>query len=380
MTRTLLVTNDFPPTLGGIQSYLRDYVDTLAPEDVVVFASTQDAAAAAAHDAGVTYRVYRWGRAVMLPTPATAREMSRIIRREKIDTVWFGAAAPLGLLAPAARRAGASRIVASTHGHEVGWSMLPGARRALRRIGTHCDHITYISGYTLGRFRKAFGRDVAFSPLPSGVDTELFRPASAERIRETRDEFSVPVGAPLIVCISRLVPRKGQDQLIRALPGILSRHPDVRLLIVGEGGYRRRLSAMIPEESADNVRLTGKLEFDAMRRLLAAADVFAMPCRTRGGGLDVEGLGIVYLEAQASGVPVIAGDSGGAPETVTPETGIVVGGRDTIALTDAVNRLLDDADLRERMGVAGRRHVLERWTWDIMGARLRSVLAGTASV
>ena len=380
MTRTLLVTNDFPPTLGGIQSYLRDYVDTLDPADTVVFASTQDRAAAAEHDAGVRYRVYRWDRRVMLPTPATSREMERIIREEGIETVWFGAAAPLALMAPSARRAGARRIVASTHGHEVGWSMLPGARSALRRIGAGCDHVTYISDYTLGRFRSAFGGDVTFSPLPSGVDTTLFRPASPAERLETRRGFGIPPAVPLIVCISRLVPRKGQDQLIRAMPAVVSRHPDARLLIVGEGSYRRRLASMIPEAIADNVRLTGKLDFSAMRRLLAAADVFAMPCRTRGGGLDVEGLGIVYLEAQASGVPVIAGDSGGAPETVTPETGIVVGGRDTAGLADALIRLLDDDRLRERMARAGRRHVLGNWTWDIMGARLRNVLSGTASI
>ncbi|MCK7676949.1 glycosyltransferase family 4 protein [Corynebacterium sp. CCM 9186] len=380
MTRTLLVTNDFPPTLGGIQSYLRDYVDTLDPADTVVFASTQDRAAAAEHDAGVRYRVYRWDRRIMLPTPATAREMERIIRAENIETVWFGAAAPLALMAPAARRAGARRIVASTHGHEVGWSMIPGARSALRRIGEHCDHITYISEYTLGRFRRAFGGNVTFSPLPSGVDTTLFNPASAQEHLETRRRFSVPATAPLIVCISRLVPRKGQDQLIRAMLTVLSRHPDAHLLMVGEGSYRRKLTSMIGDDIAGNVRLVGKLGFAEMRQLLAAADVFAMPCRTRGRGLDVEGLGIVYLEAQASGVPVIAGDSGGAPETVTPDTGIVVGGRDTDALSNSLIRLLDDAELRERMGQAGRRHVLGNWTWDTMAARLRNVLSGTASI
>ena len=132
MARTLLVTNDFPPTIGGIQSYLRDFLATLNPEDVVVFASTQDGDAAAEYDATLPYTVVRWPRTIMLPTPATARRMQSLIREYDIETVWFGAAAPLALMAPEARAAGARRIVATTHGHEVGWSMLPIARQALR--------------------------------------------------------------------------------------------------------------------------------------------------------------------------------------------------------------------------------------------------------
>lgn len=372
MPRILLVTNDFPPTVGGIQSYLRDYLATLDPATVTVFASTQDRYAAREFDAGLDYEVIRWPRRVMLPTPATAHAMAEIIRRRGIDTVWFGAAAPLALLAATARRAGATRIIATTHGHEVGWSMLPVARQVLRRIGDTSDHVTYISEYTLRRFRRAFGPRPKFSHLPSGVDTEVFKPASPTRRQTTRARYGLGQ-SPVIVCISRLVPRKGQDQLIAAMSQLRRHHPDARLLIVGEGSYRRTLERLA-RSLGETVQFTGRIEFPEMLDLLAASDIFAMPARTRGRGLDVEGLGIVYLEAQASGIPVIAGDSGGAPETVTPEAGIVVPGRDLPALVDALDRLLGDATVRARMGARGRAHVTSRWTWQIMGARFRELL------
>lgn len=372
MPRILLVTNDFPPTVGGIQSYLRDYLATLDPATVTVFASTQDRVAARKFDAGVNYEVIRWPRTVMLPTPATARAMAEIIRRRGIDTVWFGAAAPLALLATAARRAGAARIIATTHGHEVGWSMLPGARQVLRRIGNTSDHVTYIADYTLRRFRRAFGSQPRFSHLPSGVDTEVFAPATRAQRQATRARYGLGK-APVVICISRLVPRKGQDQLIAAMPELRRNYPDARLLIVGEGSYRRKLE-QLAKPLGEAVRFTGRVEFSEMLDLLAASDIFAMPARTRGRGLDVEGLGIVYLEAQACGIPVIAGDSGGAPETVTPEAGIVVPGKDLPALIDALDRLLGDAALRARMGAQGRAHVTANWTWQIMGARFREIL------
>lgn len=374
MGRTLLVTNDFPPTIGGIQSYLRDFLATVDPSEVAVFASTQDRAAARAHDAQLSFPVHRWPHKVMLPTPATAAAMARIIEEEEIDTVWFGAAAPLGLMAGRARQAGAQRIIATTHGHEVGWSMLPGARQVLRRIGNTSDVVTYISDYTLGRFRTAFGPHPEFRHLPSGVDTELFRPATPDQRSATRTAAGLGE-APIIICVSRLVPRKGQDQLIAAMPEVLRQHPAATLLIVGDGGYRGRLEKLAASVG-EAVRFTGKVDHGRMISLLAAADIFAMPARTRGGGLDVEGLGIVYLEAQACGVPVVAGDSGGAPETVTADTGVVVGGRDRGALVTALNRLLADPALRASMGQRGRDHVLRHWTWEIMGGRLRDILRG----
>ncbi|GAB2504390.1 GDP-mannose-dependent alpha-(1-6)-phosphatidylinositol monomannoside mannosyltransferase [Corynebacterium atrinae] len=375
MARTLLVTNDFPPTVGGIQSYVRDFVATLDPSEVIVFASTQDAALAAEYDRQAEYKVVRWPRRVMLPTPATSRRMAEIIAQEKIDTVWFGAAAPLALMAHNARRAGARKIIASTHGHEVGWSMIPGARQVLRRIGNTVDVVTFISEYTLRRFRSAFGPHPEFVHLPSGVDVDLFTPATAQERVDTRSGMNLGPDQPVVACISRLVPRKGQDQLIRALPQLRREFPSVRLLIIGRGRDERRLRRLATASGVDDlVVFAGSLPFDQMRAVLSAADVFAMPARTRGKGLDVEGLGIVYLEAQASGVPVVAGTSGGAPETVTEETGVVVDGRDLSALTEALRGLLGDVDRRRAMGAAGRANVEKHWTWQIMGQRLRSLV------
>lgn len=375
MAQVLLVTNDFPPTLGGIQSYLRDFIDTMDPEEVIVFASTQDRQAAAEYDAQVSYTVIRANTKVMLPTPAIAKQMQAIIREYGIHTVWFGAAAPLGLLGKAAKRAGATRVVASTHGHEIGWSLFYPGRKVLRAIGKHADVITYISEYTRPVMQEHFGDTCAYIHMPSGVDANRFVVRSKEQRVKLRTQLGYP-NVQTIVCISRLVARKGQDRLIEVMPEVLREFPQAQLVLVGGGSYEKHLQSMVAQrpEIQHRVHFTGRVSEEKMVALLESATIFAMPCRTRGNGLDVEGLGIVYLEAQACGIPVVAGDSGGAPETITAETGIVVGGNDRVALTQALLRLLGDEHLRERMGEAGRKHVEANWNWQIMGGRLRAAL------
>lgn len=369
MPRILLVTNDFPPTVGGIQSYLRDYLAQLEASEVMVFASTQDPSAAAAYDRTLPFPVVRYEHPLMLPTYDVKRQMQRLIREHGIETVWFGAAAPLGVLGKAAKAAGATRVVVTTHGHEVGWSMLPVARQILRRIGRHADIITYISEYTLRRFRSAFGSGATYVWMPSGVDTALYHPATPASRAETRQSWGLSSADTVVVCVSRLVPRKGQDQLIRAIREL----PQATLLIVGAGRDEKRLEGLA-KGLGSQVQFLGRLELTEMRDLIAASDIFAMPARTRGAGLDVEGLGIVYLEAQACGIPVVAGNSGGAPETVTPESGIVVNGHHLSQVRTGLRRLIEDPELRRRMGTAGRKHVEQDWTWQKMGAIARSVL------
>ncbi|WP_029373766.1 GDP-mannose-dependent alpha-(1-6)-phosphatidylinositol monomannoside mannosyltransferase [Mycobacterium sp. UM_WWY] len=379
MTRVLLVTNDFPPRRGGIQSYLEAFVGQLTSSGehrLTVYAPKWKGAEAYDEAAASAYQVVRHPTTLMIPEPTVATRMCRLIGEHDIDTVWFGAAAPLALLGPLARRAGASRVVASTHGHEVGWSMLPVARSALRRIGDDADVVTFVSHYTRGRFASAFGPRAALEHLPPGVDTDRFQPDPAARA-ELRKRYGLG-GSPVVVCLSRLVPRKGQDMLIRALPAIRRRVPGTILVIVGGGPYLDKLKQLAHAcDVAEHVVFTGGVPSDELPAHHAMADVFAMPCRTRGAGLDVEGLGIVYLEASASGVPVVAGTSGGAPETVLDgETGTVVDGTDVAAIATAVSDLLGDPGRAAAMGVAGRHWAVDNWQWRAKGARLAELLSG----
>jgi phosphatidylinositol alpha-1,6-mannosyltransferase len=380
MHKTLIVTNDFPPRPGGIQAFLHNMALRLDPEKVVVYASTwkrsrEGVAATAAFDAEQPFTVVRDRTTMLLPTPAATRRAVGLLRAHGCTSVWFGAAAPLGLMAPALRRAGAQRLVATTHGHEAGWAQLPAARQLLRRIGDSVDTVTYLGEYTRSRIAPALTPAAAarMTQLPPGVDEKTFHPGSGGA--EVRARLGL-TDRPVVVCVSRLVPRKGQDTLIRAMPRVLAAHPDAVLLIVGGGPYARALRRLARETGvADSVRFTGPVPWEELPAHYGAGDVFAMPCRTRRGGLDVEGLGIVYLEASATGLPVVAGDSGGAPDAVLDgETGWVVRGGEPEEAADRLNALLADEDLRRRMGERGRRWVEERWRWDLLAERLKTLL------
>lgn len=380
MTRVLLVTNDFPPRRGGIQSYLEAFVGELVRDgshELTVYAPKWKGA----HDfdaraAAAGYRVVRHPTTLMVPEPTVASRMQRLIAENDIETVWFGAAAPLALLSPLARRAGARRIVASTHGHEVGWSMLPVARAALRRIGDDADVVTFVSRYTRGRFASAFGPQAALEHLPPGVDTDRFVPDPVARA-ELRARYGLG-RRPVAVCLSRLVPRKGQDMLIRAWPAIRRRVPGAALVVVGGGPYLGKLQQLArAHDVAADITFTGAVPGAELPGHHAMADVFAMPCRTRGAGLDVEGLGIVYLEASACGVPVVAGTSGGAPETVLDgRTGTVVDGNDVGAVASAISDVLADPGRAAAMGAAGRHWAVDNWQWRAQGTRLTGLLSG----
>ncbi|KOT78796.1 glycosyltransferase family 4 protein [Streptomyces rimosus] len=380
MDKTLIVTNDFPPRPGGIQAFLHSMALRLDPERVVVYASTwkrskEGVAATARFDAEQPFPVVRDRTTMLLPTPRVTRTATALLRRHGCSSVWFGAAAPLGLMAPALRRAGARRIVATTHGHEAGWAQLPASRQLLRRIGEGTDTITYLGEYTRSRIAAALTPAAAgrMVQLPPGVDEKTFHPGSGG------DEVRARLGLaerPVVVCVSRLVPRKGQDTLIEAMPRILAEVPDAVLLIVGGGPYEKQLHALAVEKGvADSVRFTGSVPWEELPAHYGAGDVFAMPCRTRRGGLDVEGLGIVYLEASATGLPVVAGDSGGAPDAVLDgETGYVVPGGSPTVAAERVIALLKDPQARRRMGERGRAWVEEKWRWDLLAERLKALL------
>ncbi|MET7273428.1 MULTISPECIES: glycosyltransferase family 4 protein [Streptomyces] len=380
MRKTLIVTNDFPPRPGGIQAFLHNMALRLDPERLVVYASTwkrsrEGIEATAAFDAEQPFTVVRDRTTMLLPTPGATRRAVGLLREHGCTSVWFGAAAPLGLMAPALRKAGAERIVATTHGHEAGWAQLPAARQLLRRIGESTDTITYLGEYTRSRIAGALTPRAAarMVQLPPGVDEKTFHPDSGG------DEVRARLGLterPVVVCVSRLVPRKGQDTLIRAMPRVLAAEPDAVLLIVGGGPYEKDLRRLAQDTGvAASVRFTGAVPWAELPAHYGAGDVFAMPCRTRRGGLDVEGLGIVYLEASATGLPVVAGDSGGAPDAVLDgETGWVVRGGDAAQTADRITTLLADPELRRRMGERGRSWVEEKWRWDLLAEHLKALL------
>jgi phosphatidylinositol alpha-1,6-mannosyltransferase len=370
--RTLLITNDFPPRPGGIQQFVHSLAVRQPVGSLVVYASTWRGADK--FDTEQPFEVIREDTSLLLPTPRVARRAAELARLHGCDTVWFGAAAPLGLLADGLRRnAGIERAVALTHGHEIGWAALPGARLLLRSIARHSDVVTYLGGYQRARLEKALHGLTDLQRLAPGVDVDAFHPDTDGRGVRKRYGLS---DRPVIVCVSRLVPRKGQDMLIGALPEVRRRVPGAALLLVSGGPYRKSLERLAHDLGvASDVVFTGSVPWAELPAHYAAGDVYAMPCRTRVGGLDVEGLGIVYLEASASGLPVIGGDSGGAPDAVLDgETGYVVGGRDVTALSGRLVDLLSDPAKAQAMGAAGRAWVEREWRWETQASRMASLL------
>jgi phosphatidyl-myo-inositol dimannoside synthase len=375
MPKVLVLTNDFPPRPGGIQFFVHALAMRLRPENVIVYAPAWEGAAQ--FDAELPFPVVRHPTSLMLPVPTVARRAERIVEAEQCDTVVFGAAAPLGLLAPGLRKAGVKRLIALTHGHEVGWAALPAARTILRRIGDSVDTVTYLGEYTRVRLARALSSAAAarMTRLTPGVDTGEFYPgAGGKAVRERLGLGDRPV----VVCVSRMVPRKGQDTLIHAWPLVLATTPDATLLLVGDGPYRGRLERMARHLGVDgSVVFTGAPSRAELPGYFDAGDVFAMPCRTRRRGLDVEGLGMVFLEAAATGLPVVGGDSGNSADAIRDgETGYVVPGVSVADLADRLKRLLTDPCAAKAMGEKGLAWVHQEWRWEIITQRFAEILAG----
>ena len=358
---TLVVTNDFPPRVGGIETFVRHVCGFLDDRVVVLTRTERDESATRTYDASLPFPVHRLP-GPLLPTPSVGRRAGELLREYGAEQVVFGAAAPLGLLASPLRTAGAHRILALTHGHEVWWSRVPGARQALRRIGHDVDALGFISAYTSASIEHALApADRAkLILLPPPVDLEVFSPAAAQPDRT-------------VMAASRFVRQKGLDRLLVAWPLVTAVVPGSRLLIVGDGPQastlRRRAAGMV------GVEIRPPVSHDAMPDLLRKASVFVSPVRTRLSGLYAEGLGLVACEAAACGLPVVVGDSGGAPETVIDQvTGSLVDVGDPDALAAALVYWLSHPAEARAAGVAGRAHVAELVGADHVRARLRSTL------
>ncbi|WP_441245147.1 glycosyltransferase family 4 protein [Kitasatospora sp. McL0602] len=370
MGSTLVITNDFPPRQGGIETFVHAMATRMPADDLVVYTSHEPGDAA--FDATLPFPVVRDSSRMLLPTGRATRRAVELARAHGCDRVWFGAAAPLALMAPALRRSGVRRIVATTHGHEIWWARTPGARQLMRRIGDHVDVVTYLGPYTRSRIGPALGPRARLSRLVPGVDAGVYRP-DAEAGAAVRARLGLE-GRQVILCVARLVPRKGQDMLIRALPLVRQAVPEAVLLIVGQGKDEARLRKLAQRHGDGAVHFAGGASHAETPPYYAAADVFAMPCRTRRAGLEAEGLGIVFLEAAASGLPVVVGDSGGAPDTVLDgRTGRVVDGTDPAAVARALTATLLDPH-RAETGAAGRRWVEQTWSWDASARHLAELL------
>jgi phosphatidylinositol alpha-1,6-mannosyltransferase len=377
MGRTLVITNDFPPRPGGIQTFGYEIVRRFEPDSVTVL--TSDWEGAAEFDAAQDFKIIRAQTQTLLPSKSTLAMAREIVVSENITRVLFGAAAPLGLLASPLRKLGVQNIVGMTQGHETGWAMTPVMRQALRKIGNDTDHLTYISEYTHKKIAKALSFDAAarMRRIVPGVNVAEFSPANVIVGNQLRADLGW-MDRPVIVCVSRLMARKGQDELIRALPEVHQTSPKASLIIVGEGPYRKDLESLIKKFRLEEfVHLTGKVSQTDLSKWYAAGDIFAMPCRTRVGGWDVEGLGIVFLEGSATGLPVIVGDSGGAIDAVLDgETGFLVDGNNTGEIAQQISFLISNPEVAKQMGEAGRNWVTQEWTWDQNFKKLDGLLSG----
>ena len=376
-SKTLCITNDFGPRAGGIETFVVGLIQRMPKNSVIVYTASQEGSktfdAMWLRDYGV--EVIRDSSKVLLPSFRVGRNVRKLVRERNIKSAFFGAAAPLALLAPGLRTAGVKRIVALTHGHEVWWSRLWPFSWAIARIGRAVDALTYLGEFTRGEIAKALDYDsvAKLVRIAPGIDTEHFTTRTdAQGLRE-----SLGLGnKKVIVSVGRLVHRKGQDVLIEAMPEIITSISDAHLLLIGEGPYKKELEKRIKNLGLeDRVTFVGRVQYPDLPRYICVGDVFAMPSRSRLAGLEVEGLGIVYLEASACGIPVIGGISGGAPDAVLQgETGFSVDGRSAHEVAEVLVRVLADKELARRLGKRGRQWIIEQWQWQMWSERFNQLL------
>ncbi|MBC7464149.1 MAG: glycosyltransferase family 4 protein [Actinobacteria bacterium] len=379
MPTALFVTNDFGPRAGGIETFLMGLVARLPPNSVTVYTSAQGNTEAYDQkwlaDFGV--RVIRDRSKILLPSPRVARALRNLLKRESFAVACFGAALPLGLLAATLRRAGIPRVVSLSHGHEVWWAKVFPFTLAVRAVGANLDALSYLGEFTHRAMAKSLSKSAqtAMVRIAPGIDAHHFSPSA--QAAEVREQLGL-TNKKVIVSVGRLVHRKGQDRLVEALPKIIERVSNAHLLIIGEGPHRKVLEKLVAKNHVESaVTFIGRLQYEDLPRYIGAADVFAMPSRARFFGLEVEGLGIVYLEASACGLPVVAGDKGGAPDAVIEgETGLAVDGTSIDAISKAIVDLLQDPAKAKQMGQRGREWVVDQWSWEYWSSQFADFLYG----
>jgi phosphatidylinositol alpha-1,6-mannosyltransferase len=375
--KVLLVTNDLGPRAGGIETFVLGLIEGLPKDSLIIYTSSQKGDKA--FDAQLLEKfgavVIRDRAKMLLPTPRITRKAVKILKQQQIKNVWFGAAAPLALMAGKLRSAGASNIVALTHGHEVWWAKIPILKSLLKKIIKDVDHLGYLGDFTKGEIAKISNQPQKFLQIAPGIDTEHFAPKSARG--DLIEKYRLD-GRRVIVSVGRLVHRKGQDELVKAMPKILEQFPDAILLFVGEGPIKQMLFNSAKQLGVlPKVVFTGRVSHHDLPDYICLGEIFAMPVRSRFSGLEVEGLGIVYLEASACGLPVIVGNSGGAVDAVLDKkTGLLVDGTKSDQIADAICELLANPERAKQMGAAGRDWVINNWQLSSWSEKFNKVLIG----
>ena len=375
--KVLLVTNDLGPRAGGIETFVLGLIEGLPKNSLIIYTSSQKGDKA--FDAQLLEKfgavVIRDRAKMLLPTPRITKKAVKILKQQQIKNVWFGAAAPLALMAGKLRSAGASNIVALTHGHEVWWAKIPILKSLLKKIIKDVDHLGYLGDFTKGEIAKISNQPQKFLQIAPGIDTQHFasKIARGDLIEKYRLD-----GRRVIVSVGRLVHRKGQDELVKAMPKILEQFPDAILLFVGEGPIKQMLFNSAKQLGVlPKVVFAGRVSHHDLPDYICLGEIFAMPVRSRFSGLEVEGLGIVYLEASACGLPVIVGNSGGAVDAVLDKkTGLLVDGTKSDQIADAICELLANPERAKQMGAAGRDWVINNWQLSSWSEKFNKVLIG----
>jgi len=385
----LLITNDFGPRAGGIESFIIGLLERMPKGSCLVYTSSQEGS----EDFDRRWlrlgvEVIRDRSKILLPTPRVARNIKEILQRRRITHIWYGAAMPLGLLDSVLKKQMskkevgviAPRSIALTHGHEVWWAKIPPFSFALRSVARSLDQIGYLTRYTRDEIVKGIhsSDQIKLRQIAPGIDINRFQPVrDLEFERSFRQRYKLEEKR-LIISVGRLVHRKGQDRLIEALPRILQEVPEAHLLIVGEGPHRKELDRIASKNNvASAITFLGRLQLDELPKYLNLAEMFAMPSRDRLAGLEVEGLGIVYLEASSCALPVIVGKSGGAVDAlIEGETGLLVDGDNVEEIADACIRLLKEREFAASLGRRGSEWVRGQWSWDRWSAEFQDALLG----
>ena len=375
ISKILLITNDLGPRAGGIESFILGLLKRLPRNSVVVYTSSQPQSKSFDQDLLDQYGVIviRDRSKILLPTPRVTKRAIKLMCEFDAKIIWFGAAAPLALMAAHLRKNGATRIIALTHGHEVWWAKLPIFRQLLRKISRDVDVLTYLGEYTKNAIKKVVSDQSKLIKIAPGIDVDHFKPS--EKSTDLIHKLNIS-NRPVIVSVGRLVHRKGQDKLIVAMSQVIKDFPTAVLLLVGEGPIKYMLQKLVQHHSLEkNVIFAGRVQLDELPKYIQLGQIFAMPARDRFFGLEVEGLGIVYLEASACAIPVIVGNSGGAPDAVISEkTGLIVDGTSPDAIAKSIKTLLGQPELAIRYGAAGREWVVNEWRWEIWSKRFNSLL------